>query len=317
MVGLPEQRRGGIGLVFATVFVAPSDQAAMTEDGWAQLRYYRALADERRDVRLVGTRGELAALLRDWEAAHDPSARPVGYVPLMEGADPIREPGELEEWYRAGIRIVGPAWRGTRYAGGTRAPGPLTALGRALLREMERLGVILDTSHLAEASFWDAMATFSGTVIASHANSRAYVPGDRHLTDEMIRAIVERDGVIGTVLANPFLVGGWTVDDEPVTLEAVVRHVDHVCQLAGSARHCGIGSDFDGISMTPVGLEDVSKFPALTAELLRRGYSDGDVKKVLGENVLRVMREVERVAARLQKERGPSAATIEALDGTK
>lgn len=292
MVGLPEQQRGGIGLIFSTIFVEPGEQDAMTEDGWAQLRYYRELAADNRGVRLIGTRDELAALVRDWHAAQQPRVRPVGYLPLMEGADPIREPGDLEEWYRAGIRLVGPAWRGTRYAGGTRAPGPLTDLGRALLREMDRLGVMLDMSHMAEQSFWDAMELFSGTVIASHSNSRVYTPTDRHLSDDMIRAIVERDGVIGTVLSNTFLVAGWTPNDEPVTLEAVFRHIDHVCQLAGSARYCGIGSDFDGgfgVETTPEDFDSVADLGAIAGTLERHGYSAEDVAGVMGDNWLRLL----------------------------
>lgn len=292
MVGLPEQRRGGVGLVFSTVFVEPGEPDAMTEDGWAQLRYYREVAGDNRGMRLIGTRSELAALVRDWDAARTSDTRPVGYVPLMEGADPIREPGDLEEWYQAGLRIVGPAWHGTRYAGGTRAPGPLTDPGRALLREMERLGVLLDTSHLAEQSFWDAMEAFSGTVIASHSNSRCYVPTDRHLTDDMIRAIVERNGVIGTVLSNSFLVGGWTPDDEPVTLDAVVRHIDHVCQLVGSASHCGIGSDFDGgfgVETTPEEFDTVADLDAIAGALERHGYSAEDIAGVMGGNWLRLL----------------------------
>lgn len=292
MVGLPEQQRGGIGLVFSTIFAEPGEQEAMTADGWAQLRYYQEVASEDRGMRLIGTRVELAKLVQDWKEAREGQARPVGYVPLMEGADPIREPGDLEAWHREGLRIVGPAWRGTRYSGGTREPGPLPELGRALLREMERLGVVLDTSHMAEQSFWDAMETFSGTVLASHSNVREYVPTDRHLTDDMIRAIVERDGVIGTVLSNAFLVGGWTPDGEPLTLEAVVRHIDHVCQLVGTARHCGIGSDFDGgfgVETTPVEFDTVADLGAIGGALERHGYSAEDIAGILGGNWLRLL----------------------------
>lgn len=293
MLGLPEHRRGGVGLVFATIFVPPGEQEAVTADGWAQLRYYHELAAQAdAGVRLVRTRGELDGLLRDWHATPTPDERPVGFTLLMEGADPLREPEDLEEWYREGLRLLGLAWRQTRYAGGTRAPGPLTGRGRALLAEMERLGVVLDTSHLAEESFWQALELFSGTVIASHANCRAFVPTDRQLSDDMIRAIAARDGVIGTVLANDFLVHGWTRDAPPVTLADVVRHIDHICQLTGSARHCGIGSDFDGgfgVESTPHELDSVADLGALAGALAATGYSEDDVAGILGGNWLRLL----------------------------
>jgi len=265
----------------------------VTAEGRAQLRYYHELAAQADvGVRLVRTRGELDGLLRDWQAAPTPNERPVGFTLLMEGADPLREPADLEEWYQEGLRLVGLAWRGTRYAGGTRAPGPLTERGRALLAEMERLGVVLDTSHLAEESFWQALDLFSGTVIASHANCRAFVPTDRQLSDDMIGAIAARDGVIGTVLANDFLVHGWTREAPPVTLADVVRHIDHICQLTGSARHCGIGSDFDGgfgVESTPRELDSVADLGLLAGALAAAGYSEGDITGILGGNWLRLL----------------------------
>lgn len=293
MVGLPEQKLGGVGLAFSTVFVEPADADAMTADGWAQMAYYRELAAEpERGVRLVTRRGDVAALVRDWQAVSAPKDRPVGFVLLMEGADPVREPADVEAWWREGLRIVGPTWRGSRYAGGTHAPGPLTDLGRALLDEMGRLSMILDMSHMADESFWQAIERYEGPVIASHSNCRAFVPGDRHLTDEMIRAITERDGVIGTVLANNFLVAGWTHDDPPVTLDAVVRHIDHICQLTGTARHCGIGSDFDGgfgVESTPDELDSVADLVKIGDALRRAGYSEDDVAGILGGNWLRLL----------------------------
>ena len=173
------------------------------------------------------------------------------------------------------MRIIGPSWHATRYAGGTGAPGPLTDLGRELLGEMERLGMVLDISHLSEESFWEAIERFHGVVIASHSNCRALVPGDRHLTDEMIRAIAERDGVIGTVMANPFLVADWGKEDHvvPVTLADVIRHIDHICQVTGTTRHSAIGSDFDGgfgVESTPVEFDSVADLAKL-ADALSRG----------------------------------------------
>ncbi|MEO7000934.1 MAG: membrane dipeptidase [Ktedonobacterales bacterium] len=294
MIGLPELRRGGVGLVCATIFVTPQPQEQLVADAEAQLRYYQQIARDPDGPRLITTAADLDALTHDWQAAATPEERPVGFLLLMEGADPLTTPAALEEWYRQGLRIVGPAWMATRYAGGTHAPGPLTDLGRELLGEMQRLGMMLDQSHMAEESFWQALDVFSGTVIASHANCREYVPTDRQLTDDMIRAIAERDGVIGAVLHNQFLVANWKPDThEPVGLDAIVRHIDHICQLLGTARHCGIGSDFDGgagVEHTPAPFDTVADLGKIGAALLAAGYSDDDVRGILGENWLRVFR---------------------------
>jgi len=294
MVGLPEHRRGGVGLVFATVFTMPAPPEAATEDGVSQLLYYHELARQEAGVRLIRTPGEADALARDWGATPSPAARPVGLVLLMEGADPISKPSELYEWFNGGLRIIGPAWRGTRYAGGTGAPGPLTAPGRSLLAEMARLGMLLDVSHLAEESFWQALERFPGTVLASHSNCRAITPTDRHLSDEMIRALAARGGVIGTVLANAFL--DPAAREHPatrVTLDAVVRHIDHICQLTGSAAHCALGSDFDGgfgVESTPEELDSVADLGKIGEALGRSGYADADVAAIMGGNWLRLLR---------------------------
>ena len=293
MVGLPEHRSGGTGLVFATVFCEPDEPDVMRQDGLAQLAYYSELAESASGVRIVTTVSELDALIVEWHAAPAAEQRPIGFVLLMEGADPIRDPSELELWVNRGLRIVGPTWRGSRYAGGTGQPGPLTPPGRDLLREMERLGVILDTSHLAEEAFWQSVDTFAGTAIASHSNARAIVNSDRHLTDDMIRALADRDGVIGTVLCNQFLVEGWEPDGVPVSIEAVVRQIDHVCQLVGSARHVGIGSDFDGgfgVESTPDELDSVADISVIGTALARHGYSNEDIASIMGLNWVRVLR---------------------------
>jgi membrane dipeptidase len=294
MVGLPEHRRGSVGVVFATIFTEPAEQPEQTADGVAQLLYYHGLARQQIGVRLIPTPGELDTLLADWNAAPRPEERPLGLVLLIEGADAISKPSELYEWFNGGVRIVGPAWRGSRYAGGTGAPGPLTALGRSLLAEMERLGVMLDISHLAEETFWQALDRFSGTVLASHSNCRALTPTDRHLTDEMIRALAARDAVIGTVLANPFLNPAARTDPSTrVTLADVVCHIDHICQLTGSAAHCALGSDFDGgfgVERTPEELDSVADLGRIAHALSHAGYTAGDVTAIMGDNWLRLLR---------------------------
>src|SRR5262249_47892800 len=143
-----------------------------------------------------------------------------------------------------------------------------------------------------EESFWQALERFGGPVIASHSNCRALVPTDRHLSDQMIRAIAERDGVIGTVLANQFLVSGWTPAAGPVTLEAVVRHIDRICQLTGSARHSALGSDFDGgfgVESTPDAFDSIADLSKLAGALAQRDYSPADIEGILGGNWLRFL----------------------------
>ena len=180
----------------------------------------------------------------------------------MENADPIRSPDELDDWYDAGLRAIGPAWMSSRYCGGTFEAGPLTEAGRRLLDAMNRRRMVLDLSHMAEEAFFEAVDRYDGPVIASHSNPRQFADGDRHLTDEMIRAIVRRGGTIGHVPFNAFLLQGWrrSAGDskDAADLDTVVRTIDYVCQLAGSARHVAFGSDFDGgfgAEATPRGID--------------------------------------------------------------
>jgi membrane dipeptidase len=296
MVAFDAHRRGGVGLVFATIFVYPGDLDEMARDGLAQLAWYEQVAatEPEPGVRLIRTRADLEALRHDWDATAVAAERPIGVVLLLEGADPLPVPEAVREYYARGLRILGTNWHGTRYGGGTREPGPLTPLGHELLGELERLGMILDVSHMAEETFWQALENFPGRVIASHANCRVYTPTDRHLSDEMIRALAARDAVIGTVLANSFLQDGWKPGDPPVTLDAVVRHVDHICQLTGTARHCAIGSDFDGgfgVESTPVELDSVADLGRIGEALAAHGYAEDDVAGILGGNWLRLLDE--------------------------
>jgi membrane dipeptidase len=295
MIGLPDLRRGAVGLVCSTIFASPDAQETMTADGWAQIGYYQALAAEPHDVgvRLITSRADLDALARDHMNAQTAETLPVGFLMLMEGADPVREPADLEQWYNAGLRLIGPAWRGTRYCGGTGHPGGFTDLGRALLDEMAQLRMILDFSHMADDAVWEALERYPGPIIASHTNARALTPTDRHFTDEQITAVAARDGVIGVVLHNSFLVHGWTRGDSPVNLDAVVAQLDHVCQLVGDTRHSGIGSDFDGgagAEATPAPFDTVADLALLADALRDRGYSDADIAGIMGGNFLRAFR---------------------------
>lgn len=304
MSGLPELRRGGVGIIFGVIFAYPlrstsspttcaNTQAYRTVEeahrvGREQLAYYQQLAREP-GISLISNTDDLRRVLADWKASSpDDSARPLGIVPLMEGADPIRTPAEVEQWFADGLRIVGLAWNGTRYSGGTGMPGPLSPEGKALLREMERVGMILDTSHLAEESFWQALEQFHGPVIASHSNCRVFTPTDRHLSDDMIRALAARDSVIGIVPVNFFLDGTWSRTNRfPLGLDQMVKHIDHVCQLVGDARHVGIGSDIDGgfgRDETPQEMDTVMDLAKLADALRSAGYKEDDIAGIMGRN---------------------------------
>jgi membrane dipeptidase len=217
----------------------------------------------------------------------------------MEGADGIREPAEAEQWLERGVRLVGLAWSGTRYAGGTGEPGPLTPEGRELLNVMASLGLMLDLSHLSDESCLEALDRFQGTVVATHANPRALVRNparpERFLTDEMIRHLAERGGVVGIVPFNRFLTGDWKNSDgkQAVTLARVVAMIDHICQLTGSARHVGLGSDFDGgfgVESVPAEIDTVADLQKIGVALQTQGYAEKDVAGILGLNWVEVLR---------------------------
>jgi membrane dipeptidase len=301
MVGIPNLLKGNVRVVFATLYANPATNlhappghtyttpAEAEAQGRNQLNYYLKLAQTDRRVVIIRSQADLERVL----TAEQPV---VGFVILMEGADPIVQPTDASRWFADGVRIVGTSWGATRYAGGTNAPGPLTPLGRALMPELARAGLILDTSHMAEASFFEALDLFPGTVMASHSNVRALVPTDRQLSDDMIRALLARDGVIGTVLYNKFLQTGWAEAGShkaAVPLSVAVAHIQHICDLAGDARHVGIGSDFDGgfgSESAPSEIDTVDDLYRVGEALADAGFSDADVELVLSGNWLRLLR---------------------------
>lgn len=308
-LGLPDWLLGRVGVVVGTVFVSPAHRSfgawdtiiyrtpqEAYEQATRQVDYYQRFAGECEKIDLVLRQSDLDAVLRTWADGAELADHRVGVIVSMEGADPILEPKQVEEWFERGVRAVGLAWAATRYAGGTSEPGPLTDLGRALLEAMADLGMALDLSHAAEEAYLEALDRYEGVVIASHSNPRRFCPTDRGLSDMMIARMAERDGVIGIVPYNGFLKPGWRMGrdrKDEVRLADVAAAIDHVCQVTGSARHVGIGSDFDGgfgAGHIPEEFDTVADLWNIGKALAGRGYAREDVEAILSGNFLRVFR---------------------------
>ena len=308
-VCLPELRRGRVGLVVATQLArytppgsalagwhSPQQAWAMTQ---AQLAWYREMEALGEMVQIRDLES-LEAHLRLWEDEAAPDAqKPVGYILSLEGADSLVDVSYLHRSYENGLRALGLSHFGPgRYAPGTKTAGPLTPQGIELLREMGRLRMILDVTHLTDEGFFQAMDLYQGPVWASHHNVRQIVPTQRQLTDDQIRCLIEREAVIGGMLDC------WAMDirfidtvSDPwqlnIKLEQLVDHWDHICQLAGNSRHVAIGSDLDGIFGTeqaPWDLDSVAGLQKFTDILGRRGYAQGDIENILHGNWLRFLR---------------------------
>jgi membrane dipeptidase len=267
----------------------------------AQLAWYREM-ERRGEMQAIVSRADLDAHVARWQASPDPLGErlPIGYVRSLEGADSIVTLAHLERAWQDGLRAVGPAHYGPgTYAQGTDATGGIGEIGRTLLREMERLGLILDATHLCDDSFWEALDAFGGRVWASHNNCRALVPHNRQFSDDQIRALAGRGAVIGVALDAWMLYPGWrrgvtTPEAAGVTLSTLLNHVDHICQLTGSARHVGIGSDLDGAfgrEQTAMDLETIADLARIPGMLAARGYDTEAVELIASGNFVRFLRE--------------------------
>ncbi len=301
-VSLPELRKAEVALCFATV-IDRTRHAGSTSTGSAcqeisyakaqgQLAYYRVLEAEGK-LKIITDWPALQAHLAAWPREAE---APLGIVLSMEGADPIVWPEQVRAWWDDGLRVVSLSHYGrSAYAYGHDMEGGLTEAGRALLREMEAVGMILDLSHLAERAFWEALERFQGPVLASHNNCRALVPGNRQFTDEQIRALIGRQGVIGVALDAWMLYPGWVRGETSpcvVSLEAVADHIDHICQLAGDAHHAAIGSDLDGgygTEQTPHDLDTIADLQKVAGLLERRGYRQEEIARIFHGNWLALL----------------------------
>jgi membrane dipeptidase len=232
--------------------------------------------------------GELK-LVRKADELPTSAGKSISTIILMEGADPLRNEEDVEWFFEKSVRIVGLAWKRTRHAGGTAAPGPLTAEGRKIVPVLDRLGIIHDASHLAEESFWNLLEMSEGPVMASHSNCRAFNPTDRQLSDEMIRAIVRRGGVIGMNFYDKFLVPPEEFRKRKANLNDLLKHMRHVCEIAGDARHVAIGTDMDGgfgREEIPEEIPSAGELPRVAEFLGKAGFAAQDVEGIMGGNWL-------------------------------
>jgi membrane dipeptidase len=310
MLGHADWKKANVGIIFATLFVMPKQY--QTGD-WEKVVYRNfqeaeSLLQKQVDYysRLEGNYPEKFLVLRNnyqyqnhWEKLLCTSEifPPIGLVMLMEGAEALKHPEEIEDWYQKGVRIVGPAWAGGKYSGGMYEPGGLTNQGRLLLEIMSDLGIGLDIAHMSEQAVYQALDIYGGAILSSHANVKSFLQGkgeERHLSDPIIRRIAERDGVMGLMPYNRFLVANWTksIAHDKVTLEHYVNHIDHICQITGSVNHVAIGTDFDGgygYPDVPVELISIGDLPQVDAILATRGYNQDEINAIFSMNWKRIL----------------------------
>lgn len=306
-VAFPELIEGNIGIVIATQIAryvkesSPLPGWKSQEQAWAQtqgqLAWYKAMENQGFLTQIVD-KESLDTHLDAWNA-NDSKKKSIGYILSLEGADSIVDLGYLERAYESGLRALGPAHYGPGiYAFGTDSTGGLGRKGKALIQKMDELGIILDVTHLCDESFWEAIEIFNGPIWASHNNCRALVNHNRQFSDDQIKVIIERGGVIGTAFDAWMLYPNWirgetTPQSSGVTLETVVDHIDHICQLAGNTNHVGIGTDLDGAfgkEQSPYDLETIADLQNLPDIFRSRGYSEADILNVLSGNWIGFLR---------------------------
>lgn len=286
-VTLPELGAAGVRRCLGTIFTEASDDAAGR---------YAAVAYPPGDARAAYFRGidqlnRYHAWQRDglirFFGEPEPAGAPIELGILMECADPIIDPHDLSFWVGRGVVAIGLTWvHQSRYAGGNATDTGVTAQGHDLLREMHRLGVALDLSHLSQRATMDALDHAELRVCASHSNCRALLGGrhadgwQRHVDDDTVRAVAARGGVIGLNLYRRFVRPGLG-DGERPSLDDALRHIEHVCAVTGSAAHAGLGSDLDGgfaATSLPMGIDRASDLGRLFDRLAERGFSDEDIR---------------------------------------
>jgi membrane dipeptidase len=324
MTDIPRLRQGGVGGQFWSVYT-PSTMM----DKEATRVTIEQIDTVHRMTKKWGETFQLALTADDVERGFKNGK--ISSMIGMEGGHSIDNSlPTLRMFYALGARYMTLTHNGNlRWADAAAdkpAHGGLTKFGEEVVREMNRLGMLVDLSHVSPDTMKDALSVTEAPVIFSHSSARAICNVPRNVPDDVLQMVAKNGGVVMVTFVPGFISQAVAdfdakpeaerkgVEPPKATLSQVADHIDHIRKVAG-IDHIGLGGDFDGITQVVVGLEDVSKYPDLTAELLKRGYKDDDVKKIIGGNVLRVMRAAEKVAAGLQKTRQPSTATIDQLDG--
>lgn len=304
----PEMRKGEVGICIATQLAGcmkgarPIANWMSPEQAWAQtqgqLSWYQAMEEDGHMRQIFDVKG-LEEMIALWTNGEPNDSKPIGFVLSLEGADSIRTVGHLERAWEQGLRALGPAHYGIcRYAFGHDMVGQLSDKGKELVKEMDRLGIVLDVTHLSDGCFWDALDIYEGVVWASHSNCRALVNDPRQFSDDQIKALISRGAVLGAALDAWMMVPGWIrgttmPQDTNCVLEVIVDHIDHICQLAGNALHVGIGTDLDGgfgTEQTPKDLDTIADLARIPEMLTRRGYSQQDVENIMHGNFFRLLR---------------------------
>ena len=308
-VTFDELRKGNIGLVVATQIARFVEHGSVLpgwlspEQAWAhtqgQLAWYKAM-EEDGQLKMIRTKAELDAHVANWNDNKGDVKKAIGYILSLEGADSIVNLSYLEKAYDYGLRALGPAHYGPgRYANGTDSSGKLNQEGIALLKEMDNLHMILDATHLNDDAFWDALDRYKGPVWASHNNCRTFVDHNRQFSDDMIKALIDRDAVIGVALDAWMMVPNWirgtsTPKGTGCNMKIMANNIDHICQIAGNTNHVAVGSDLDGAfgkEQCPYDLETIADIQKVFPILRNRGYAEDDIQKIANGNWLGFMRE--------------------------
>ncbi len=316
LLGRDAYQVGQVAFVFSTLFAAPiramwpgiseaqkKNMYATTDEAYAiykkEVEMYHQLAEESPELfRLILNKQDYVQHLAAWQTKKESEELPTGLVILMECADGVRHVDELPEWWEMGVRLIGPAWKGTRFCGGTSEPGGLTDLGRELLAGMQEVGFGLDLSHMDRQAAFDSLNVYEGEILCSHLNAKdlSNSPNTNRLfEDDLLKEILSRDAVIGVVPFNRFLDGKWENGDPRLPMDKVIEQIDHMCQLAGNATQVGFGTDFDGgfgVQHTVAEFDSIADLQKVPEGLIKLGYTEVDVANIMGLNWCRKLERI-------------------------
>lgn len=306
-VSLDAMRKGNIGICVATQIagiknkINPHGWSSM-EQAWAQtqgqLNWYKEM-EKNGEMYQIYDLNTLDNQIENWQK--ETKKKPIGYILSLEGADSIVNIDYLEKSYMLGLRAIGPAHYGPGvYAYGTDSNGSIGQKGKELVKKIEELNLILDVTHLSDTSFWETIEIYNGNLWASHNNCRKFVNHNRQFSDDQIKEIIRRDGVIGVPLDAWMMVPNWirgksTPETMGVTLNQMIENIDHICQLSGNSNHVGIGTDLDGafgVEQTPTDIDTIADLQKIPLMLKKIGFSESDVEKVMNQNFINFLKRV-------------------------